>query len=138
MNKVYRYDVHGKNLLKTLNKYYVNDLGIKQIKTNNEKVNYSVALENIVYNELIGKDYKVFVGKTTRGEIDFIASKNNGFKYIQVCLDLSDENTRVREFKAFDEIEEGEKFIITLTKKDYSTDTVKQINIFDFLMNDNF
>ena len=138
MNKVYRYDVHGKNLLKTLNKYYVNDLGIKQIKTNNEKVNYSVALENIVYNELIGKDYKVFVGKTTRGEIDFIASKNNGFKYIQVCLDLSDENTRVREFKAFDEIEEGEKYIITLTKKDYSTDTVKQINIFDFLMNDNF
>ena len=138
MNKVYRYDVHGKNLLKTLNKYYVNDLGIKQIKTNNEKVNYSVALENLVYNELIGKDYKVFVGKTTRGEIDFIASKNNGFKYIQVCLDLSDENTRVREFKAFDEIEEGEKFIITLTKKDYSTDTVKQINIFDFLMNDNF
>ena len=91
-----------------------------------------------MYNELIGKDYKVFVGKTTRGEIDFIASKNNGFKYIQVCLDLSDENTRVREFKAFDEIEEGEKFIITLTKKDYSTDTVKQINIFDFLMNDNF
>ena len=138
MNKVYRYDVHGKNLLKTLNKYYVNDLGIKQIKTNNEKANYSVALENIVYNELIGKDYKVFVGKTTRGEIDFIASKNNGFKYIQVCLDLSDENTRVREFKAFDEIEEGEKYIITLTKKDYSTDTVKQINIFDFLMNDNF
>lgn len=138
MNKVYRYDVHGKNLLKTLNKYYVNDLGIKQIKTNNEKVNYSVALENIVYNELIGKDYKVFVGKTTRGEIDFIASKNNSFKYIQVCLDLSDENTRVREFKAFDEIEEGEKYIITLTKKDYSTDTVKQINIFDFLMNDNF
>ena len=138
MNKVYRYDVHGKNLLKTLNKYYVNDLGIKQIKTNNEKVNYSVALENIVYNELIGKDYKVFVGKTTRGEIDFIASKNNSFKYIQVCLDLSDENNRDREFKAFDEIEEGEKYIITLTKKDYSTDTVKQINIFDFLMNDNF
>lgn len=138
MNKVYRYDVHGKNLLKTLNKYYVNDLGIKQIKTNNEKPNYSVALENIVYNDLIGKDYKVFVGKTTRGEIDFIASKNNNFKYIQVCLDLSDENTRDREFKAFDEIEEGEKYIITLTKKDYSTDTVKQINIFDFLMNDNF
>lgn len=138
MNKVYRYDVHGKNLLKTLNKYYVNDLGIKQIKTNNEKPNYSIALENIVYNDLIGKDYKVFVGKTTRGEIDFIASKNNSFKYIQVCLDLSDENTRAREFKAFDEIEEGEKYIITLTKKDYSTDTVKQINIFDFLMDDNF
>ena len=138
MNKVYRYDIHGKNILKTLNKYYANDLGIKQIKTNNENINYSTALENIVYNDLVGKDYKVFIGKTKKGEIDFIASKNNSFKYIQVCLDLSEESTRIREFGAFDEIEDNEKYIITLTKKDYSTDTVKQINVFDFLMNDKF
>lgn len=138
MNKVYRYDVHGKNILKTLNKYYVNDLGIKQIKTNNEEINYSVALENIVYNDLIGKDYKVFIGKTKKGEIDFIALKNNKFKYIQVCFDLSDENTRIREFSAFDDIDDNNKYIITLTKKDYSTKDVKQINIFDFLMNDEF
>ena len=138
MNKVYRYDIHGKNILKTLNKYYANDLGIKQIKTNNENINYSTALENIVYNDLVGKDYKVFIGKTKKGEIDFIASKNNSFKYIQVCLDLSEESTRIREFGAFDEIEDNEKYIITLTKKDYSTDTVKQINVFDFLMNDDF
>lgn len=138
MNKVYRYDIHGKNILKTLNKYYANDLGIKQIKTNNENINYSVALKNIVYNDLIGKDYKVFIGKTKKGEIDFIAIKNNKFKYIQVCLDLTDENTRIREFSAFDEIVDTEKYIITLTKKDYSNDTVKQINIFDFLMNDDF
>ena len=138
MNKVYRYDVHGKNILKTLNKYYANDLGIKQIKTNNEEINYSVALENIVYNDLIGKGYKVFIGKTKKGEIDFIASKNNKFKYIQVCFDLSDESTRIREFNAFDDIDDNNKFIITLTKKDYSTNEVKQINIFDFLMNDEF
>ena len=138
MNKVYRYDIHGKNILKTLNKYYANDLGIKQIKTNNENINYSTALENIVYNDLVGKDYKVFIGKTKKGEIDFIASKNNSFKYIQVCLDLSEESTRIREFGAFDEIEDNEKYIITLTKKDYSTNTVKQINVFDFLMNDKF
>lgn len=138
MNKVYRYDIHGKNILKTLNKYYANDLGIKQIKTNNENINYSTALENIVYNDLVGKDYKVFIGKTKKGEIDFIASKNNSFKYIQVCLDLSEESTRIREFGAFDEIEDNEKYIITLTDKDYSTDTVKQINVFDFLMNDDF
>ena len=138
MNKVYRYDIHGKNILKTLNKYYATDLGIKQIKTNNENINYSVALENLVYNDLLGKDYKVFIGKTKKGEIDFIASKNNSFKYIQVCYDLSDESTRNREFSAFDEIENGEKYIISLTKKDYSTDTVKQIYLFDFLMNDDF
>lgn len=138
MNKVYRFDVHGKSVLKTLNKYYANDLGIKQIKTNNEEINYSVALENIVYNDLIGKDYKVFIGKTKKGEIDFIASKANTFKYIQVCYDLSDENTRMREFSAFDDIEGSEKYIITLSKKNYSNNDVKQINIFDFLMNDNF
>ena len=138
MNKVYRYDIHGKNILKTLNKYYANDLGIKQIKTYNEEINYSTSLENIVYNELIGKGYKVFVGKTKKGKIDFIASKNNSFKYIQVCFDLSDEQTRLREFSAFDEIVSTEKYIITLTKKDYSTNDIKQINIFDFLMNDNF
>ena len=138
MNKVYRYDIHEKNILKTLNKYYANDLGIKQIKTNNENINYSTALENIVYNDLIGKDYKVFIGKTKKGEIDFIASKNNSFKYIQVCLDLSEESTRIREFGAFDEIEDNEKYIITLTDKDYSTNTVKQINVFDFFMNDKF
>ncbi len=138
MNKVYRYDVHGENVLKTLNKYYASDLGIKQIKSNNEDVNYSVCLENIVYNDLIGKDYKVYIGKTKKGEVDFIASKNNKFKYIQVCYDLTDESTRMREFSAFDDIKDSEKYIITLSKKDYSNDDVKQINIFDFLMNDDF
>ncbi len=138
MNKVYRYDIHGKNILKTLNKYYANDLGIKQIKTNNQELNYSVALENIVYNDLIGKDYKVYVGKTKKGEIDFIASKNNKFKYIQVCFDITDDNTRLREFSAFEEIGGEDKYIITLTKKDYSESGIKQVNIFDFLMDDNF
>lgn len=138
MNKVYRYDIHGKNILKTLNKYYANDLGIKQIKTNNQELNYLVALENIVYNDLIGKDYKVYVGKTKKGEIDFIASKNNKFKYIQVCFDITDDNTRLREFSAFEEIGGEDKYIITLTKKDYSESGIKQVNIFDFLMDDNF
>lgn len=138
MNKVYRYDVHGKNILKTLNKYYSNDLGIKQIKTNNQELNYSVALENIVYNDLISKNYKVFIGKTKKGEIDFIASKNDKFKYIQVCYDITDENTRLREFSAFDEIIDGDKYIITLTKEDYSQNGINQINVFDFLMNEDF
>ena len=128
----------GKNILKTLNKYYSNDLGIKQIKTNNQELNYSVALENIVYNDLISKNYKVFIGKTKKGEIDFIASKNDKFKYIQVCFDITDESTRLREFSAFDEISDTDKYIITLTKEDYSQNEIKQINIFDFLMNEDF
>lgn len=138
MNKVYRYDVHGKNTLKTLYKFYTNDLGIKLIKTDNSNINYSICLENIVYNELINKGYKVYVGKTRKGEIDFVTTKNETFKYIQVCYDLEEGNTRKREFSAFDNIEGNEKYIITLSKKDYSTENVKQVNIFDFLLDDNF
>ena len=138
MNKVYRYDVHGKSILKTLNKFYSSDLGIKQIKTNSEEINYSVALENVVYNDLISKNYKVFIGKTRKGEIDFIAIKNEKIKYIQVCLDLSNEKTREREFSAFDEIDSKEKYVISIDKNNYSNNEVKNINIFDFLMNDDF
>ena len=138
MNKVYRYDIHGKNTLKTLNKYYANDLGIKQIKTNSEDLNLSVALENIVYNDLLGKNYKVYVGKTKKGEIDFVAIKNNITKYIQVCYDLSDEKTRERETNAFNEFESSKKYIITMDKNNYSVADIKILNIFDFLMDDNF
>ena len=138
INKVYRYDVHGKSILKTLNKYYVNDLGIKQIKTSSDEINYSVCLENIVYNDLISKDYKVYIGKTKKGEIDFIAVKRNKTKYIQVCYKLDSKDTIKREFGAFNEIQDGDKYVISLDTKDYSTESVKHINIFDFLMNDDF
>ena len=138
MNKVYRYDIHGKNILKTLNKYYTNDLGIKQIKTNSEELNLSVSLENVVYNDLIGKDYKVYIGKTKRGEIDFVAQKNGLTKYIQVCYDLSEEKTRDREVNSFNEFESNEKYIITMDKNNYNVNGIKILNIFDFLMNDDF
>lgn len=138
MNKVYRYDIHGKSILKTLNKYYANDLGIKQIKTNSEELNLSVALENIVYNDLIGKDYKVYIGKTKKGEIDFVAIKNNITKYIQVCYDLSNEKTREREYTAFAEFDSDEKYIITVDKNNYDIQGINIINIFEFLMDDNF
>ena len=138
MNKVYRYDLHGKSILKTLNKYYANDLGIKQIKTTGDNINYSISLENIVYNDLIGKDYKVYVGKTKKGEIDFVATKNNITKYIKVCYKLEEESTIEREFGAFNEIEGNNKYVISLDNEDYSKNGIKHINIFDFLMNDDF
>ena len=138
MNKVYRYDIHGKNILKTLNKYYCNDLGIKQIKTNSEELNLSVALENVVYNDLIGKNYKVYKKKKKKGEIDFVAIKNNVTKYIQVSYDLSNEETRAREVNAFNEFDSDEKYIITMDKNDYDIKDVHILNVIDFLMNDTF
>lgn len=71
VNRVYRYDIVGKQVLKTLNKFYATDLGVRKIKTNNLHVNYSQCFENIVYNELINKGYKVYVGKKGECEVAF-------------------------------------------------------------------
>ena len=139
VSRVYRYDINGKAVLKSLNKFYATDLGVKRIKTNNKEINYSQAFENIIYNELIKKGYEVYIGKTKEGEIDFIASKNKSIKYIQACYDLSNEETRTREFKAFNNINDNyPKYIISTNKEDYSQNGIKHINIFDFLMNDDF
>ena len=139
INRVYRYDVNGKAILKSLNKFYATDLGIKRIKTNSKEINYSRAFENLIYNELIKKGYDVYVGKTKDGEIDFIASKNKNVKYIQACYDLSNEETRIREFSAFNSISDNyPKYVISTNKEDYSQDGIKHLNIFDFLMNDQF
>lgn len=139
MNKVYRYDIQGKSVLKTLNKYYASDLGVKKIKTNNKEVNYSTSLENVVYNDLIAKGYDVYIGKTRKGEVDFVVTKNKDLKYIQVCYSLLEEETRKREFDAFDGIDDSySKYVISLDEEDYSKNGIKHINIFDFLMNDEF
>lgn len=139
INKVYRYDLHGKSVLKTLNKYYVSDLGIRSIKANSNAVNYSSSLENIVYNELIIKGYNVYVGKTKKGEIDFVATREKDVKYIQVCYQLTNDETIEREFGAFKEINDAySKYVISMDDEDYSRDGIKHINIFDFLLDDNF
>ncbi len=139
MNKVYRYDIQGKSVLKSLNKYYATDLGVKRIKTNSREVNYSQCFENIIYNELINKGYEVYIGKTNKGEIDFIATKNKNIKYIQACYILSSEETINREFGAFNDINDNyDKYVISLDEEDYSRDGIKHINIFDFLLDDNF
>lgn len=139
INRVYRYDIHGKNVLKSLNKFYATDLGVKKIKTNNKEVNYSQALENVVYNELVNRGYDVYIGKTSKGEVDFLASKNDGVKYIQVCYDLSNEETRKRKFGAYDLIKDQyPKYVISMNQEDYSINGIQHLNIFDFLMNDDF
>ncbi|MFA6327608.1 MAG: DUF4143 domain-containing protein, partial [Bacilli bacterium] len=139
INKVYRYDISGKAVLKTLNKYYASDLGIKKLKTNKKEVNYSACMENIVYNELISKGYDVYIGKTKKGEVDFVATKNKQFKYIQVCYYLTNEETIEREFGAYESINDNyEKFVISLDRLDMSRNGIKHINLFSFLTNDDF
>ena len=139
INKVYRYDIHGKAILKTLNKYYASDLGIKKLRTNNKEINYSSSIENIVYNELVSKGYEVYIGKTKKGEVDFVATKNKQFKYIQVCYHLKTEDVIEREFGAYNNINDNyDKYVISLDKEDFSRNGIHHINLFDFLINENF
>ena len=115
INKVYRYDIHGKSILKTLNKYYVSDLGVKKIKNTNKETNYSICLENLVYNELIFKGYDVYIGKLKDAEVDFVAIKDKKIKYIQVSLYLNSEETINREFGAYKSIQDNyPKYVISM------------------------
>lgn len=139
INKVYRYDIHGKSILKTLNKYYVSDLGVKKIKNTNKETNYSICLKNLVYNELIFKGYDVYIGKLKDAEVDFVAIKDKKIKYIQVSLYLNSEETINREFGAYKSIQDNyPKYVISLDDVDMSTNGIKHLNVFDFLLNEDF
>lgn len=139
INKVYRYDIHGKSILKTLNKYYVSDLGVKKIKNTNKETNYSICLENLVYNELIFKGYDVYIGKLKDAEVDFVAIKDKKIKYIQVSLYLNSEEAINREFGAYKSIQDNyPKYVISLDDVDMSTNGIKHLNVFDFLLNEDF
>lgn len=140
LRKVYRYDISGKGVLKTLNKYYATDLGIAQIKNNNPEFKKYVVLENIVYNELINRDYEVYIGKTKNGEIDFIAKKDGITKYIQVTYEMKNNDKAIeREFGAYKSIEDNNlKYVISLDDIDLSRNKIIHLNLFDFLLNDKF
>ena len=139
IRKVYRYDVHGKAVLKTLNKYYVTDLGIAQIKNNKTELDKCYAIENIVHNELIIKGYDVYTGKTKRGEIDFVATKPDKKIYIQVAFSIPNEETKKREFGAYDIIKDNyPKYVISLDNLTYEYNGIKHINLIDFLLDDGF
>ena len=135
INKIYRYDIHGKAILKTLNKYYMTDLGIAQIKNNNFEINKSFAIENVVYNELLERGYDVYIGKTKKGEIDFIATKTDEKIYIQVTYLLDSEKVIEREFGAFEGLNDDiPKYILSLDKENLSRDGIIHKNIIEWLL----
>ena len=137
IQKIYRYDIHGKAILKTLNKYYMTDLGIAQIKNNNFGINKCFAIENVVFNELVARGYEVYIGKLNPGEIDFIASKSGERKYFQVAYLLSDNKVEEREFGALRKIEDNyPKYVISLDKTDFSQNGIMHKNIVDWLLGD--
>lgn len=140
IRKVYRYDISGKGVLKTLNKYYATDLGIAQIKNSKREFENYIVLENIVYNELINRDFEVYIGKTKNGEVDFLAKKDGIVKYIQVTYQMEgNDKTQEREFGAYKYIDDDyDKYVISLDKKDLSRDGIIHLNLIDFLLSTEF
>ena len=135
IKKIYRYDIHGKTILKTLNKYYMTDLGIAQIKNNNFQINKSFAIENVIYNELLQRGYDVYIGKTKEGEIDFIATNTEEKAYFQVAYLLEEPKTEAREFGAYQEINDNyPKYVLSLDKVNFSQNGIIHKNIIDWLL----
>jgi len=131
--KVSRYDIKGKNVFATLEKYYIVDAGLLQLKRGMMGGHLGGRLESMVANELLAKGYRINIGVTRRAEIDFVAEKNNETEYIQVCYHIDSDATLQREMSAFAGIPE-KKLLITADNFDYSQKGVKSVNIIDWLL----
>ena len=133
--KVRRNDLMGKLVLKTEEKYYIADHGIREaIVGNNEKV-IEMILENMVYVELLRRGYTVYIGKVNEQEIDFVAKKGKNIKYFQVSYLLETENTRNREFGVYEHIKDNfDKYVLSMDKIDFSQSGIIHKNIEDFLL----
>ncbi len=134
-DKVPRYDIRGKKALAFEEKVYVCDLGLFHLKKNRVKDEYSYLVETVCYNELIARGYKVYIGKTHKGEVDFIAERGKEKFYIQAAYLLSDEKVIEREFGAYDYIDDHyPKYVITLDRMTLTRDGIIHMNLIDFLL----
>lgn len=133
---VSRYDIKGKQLLKTLGKNYIIDLGFRNMLLGNRDVDRGHILENVVFLELLRRDYRVSIGKIGETEVDFIAEKPDEKLYIQVTETMLGEATRERELRPLRLINDNyEKIVLSMDKSFIkSYEGIKAMNIIDFLL----
>lgn len=136
--KANRYNIKGKQYLKTLEKYYVVDIGLRYTLLGTRSTDVGHILENVVYLELIRRGYEVYIGKVDESEVDFVAIDNNKITYFQVVATVRDEETLKRELKSLQIINDHyPKFILTLDEDpeaDY--DGIRKVNVLDWLLGD--
>lgn len=135
-DRVERYDLRGRTILKTDGKYYCADIGMRNTQPLKADRDSGKILENIVYLELRRRGYKVYVGAIRQLEIDFIALKHDERSYIQVCQTISDEKTRERELRPFRQLlGNGRRLLVTGDPMPRTeTEEAVIMNIIDFLM----
>lgn len=133
---VSRFDIKGKEYLKTLQKYYIVDTGIRNMLLGYRDIDRGHILENVVYLELLRRGYKVSLGKVGDKEVDFVATKPDEKKYIQVTESLLDRSVREREISALKSIKDNyEKVVLSMDVNFInSEDGIKLQNVIDFLL----
>ncbi|MFA5637556.1 MAG: ATP-binding protein [Anaerovoracaceae bacterium] len=135
--KAERYDVKGKQLLKTLGKYYIVDTGLRNMLLSSAESDIGHLIENIVYLELLRRGFRVNIGKMQESEIDFVASDINGSIYYQVAASVIDKDTLERELAPLKKISNNHpKILLTLDEvgADQNHEGIKQINLLKWLM----
>lgn len=133
--RVGRYDIKGKQLLKTLDKNYIVDMGFRNMLLGYRDADRGHILENIVFLELIRRHYRVYIGKVGDTEVDFLAEKPNEKLYIQVTESLASPKTRERELRPLLSIKDNYEKIILTSDRNFITSEngIKIINVIDWL-----
>ncbi|MDR1473027.1 MAG: ATP-binding protein [Lactobacillales bacterium] len=138
MYEAKRYDVHGRALLNTQEKYYVVDVGLRSLLLRDHQEDFGHIIENIVYLELIRRKNKVYVGKAKQYEVDFVAiNAEHEISYYQVALTTLDEQVLKRELRSLQAIKDQySKYLLTMDKINRSAnyEGIKKLNIIDWLL----
>ena len=134
--EIKRFDIKGKEYLKTLGKYYIVDLGFRNLLLGNRNRDIGHVLENIVYLELLRRGYDVAIGKIDNLEIDFIAQKADEKLYIQVTDDMSISSVTQRELAPLKKVKDNyPKFVLALNLGlETNYDGIKILNVIDWLV----
>ena len=131
-----RYNIKGKQYLKTLEKYYIVDIGMRYMLLGTQQADTGHILENVIYLELLRRGYDVYVGKIDSFEVDFVAQNNKGTIYFQVALTVHDEATLQRELRPLQAIRDHyPKVILTMDEEpETQYDGIRRINARDWLL----
>lgn len=131
-----RFDIKGKEFLRTLGKYYIVDIGLRNYLLGFRDRDTGHTLENIVYFELLRRGYDVAIGKIDNAEVDFIASKTDDKLYVQVTESMQSEDVRARELRPLQAIRDNyEKIVLTLdTGLNASYEGIKVLNLVEWLL----
>ena len=133
-----RYDVKGKQLLKTLGKNYIIDMGFRNMLLGYRDADRGHIIENIVFLELLRRDYRVYIGKVGETEVDFVAEKPNDKVYIQVTESMQSPETRERELRPLRMIPDNyEKIVLSMDRNFINSyDGIRALNLIDWLLSE--